>query len=635
MNIVWIPFFPLLAFLLNGLFFKTKASIYKAGVISFLGTLFSFVVLLTHFSSIHSGQVVTENLWQWVNLGTMSLDVSFLLDSLSYTLTFMVTGIGSLITLFSMGYMKDDPRPGKYFSYLSLFIFFMLLLTLSSNLLVLFFGWEGVGLCSYLLIGFWYEDNAKASAGKKAFITNRIGDFGVVLGLMGYAIVLGTINFQDFKSLPLDLILQNEFLLTISSLLLVFGVTGKSAQLPLYVWLPDAMAGPTPVTALIHAATMVTAGIFLLCRISFIIAPLAIVMNVIAWIGALTALFAAFIAVTQKDIKKVLAYSTVSQIGYMMLACGVGAFSSGMFHVFTHGFFKALLFLSAGAIIFSLHHEQDITHMGGLRHKMPKTFLIFLIALLAISGLPFFAGFFSKDEIMWLTLNFNDSGIILYIISLVTAGLTSFYMTRLFCLVFLGKSRFHEDKDHPIHDPSWLMLLPLTLLALCTLCVGYLGLPHFLSHDNARMFQIFLEKNLKVSTEIIYSEQIEHMMMFLSVLVVIFSMLFAFIIYVKKENVAEKLKDKFFKIWSFSFAKGKLDEFYAFTLLRPFHKVAHFSMDVLEAKVINNAVEKFAGFFSLSSYFINKNKEDSLQGNLLWILCGLIVALLFFIFFLF
>ena len=378
-----IPLFPILAFFTNGLILRTQAKNSIAGFISFLGTFISFIFVCLLYPYVKEAPVASQ-LWPWMQFSDFNLEVKFLMDNLSFILAVMVTGIGSLITLFAIVSMDHDERPGKFFSYLSLFIFSILLLTLSENFLVLFFGWEGVGLCSYLLIGFWYTDIEKAMAGRKAFVANRVGDLGVVLGIVGYAMVFKTISFVDLKSISVDTVLANKELLTISSLFLVLGATGKSAQIPLFVWLPDAMSGPTPVSALIHAATMVTAGIFMLCRISFVITHLSTVLEVIAWIGSLTALMAAIIAVTQSDIKKVLAYSTVSQIGFMMAACGAGAFSSGMFHVFTHAFFKALLFLGAGAVIYCLHHEQNMFHMGSLKNKMPKKKTIIFMRHLSV-----------------------------------------------------------------------------------------------------------------------------------------------------------------------------------------------------------------------------------------------------------
>lgn len=621
-----IPIFPLFAFLINGLFLKSQAKNSIAGIISFAGTFISFIFVCLLFPHVQNGPI-SAHLWQWISFSTFNFEIKFLLDQLSVILAIMVTGIGSLITLFAIGYMDHDERPGKFFSYLSLFIFSMLLLTLSDNLLVLFFGWEGVGLCSYLLIGFWYDDIEKAKAGRKAFVANRVGDLGVVLGIIGYALVFKTISFTDFKTINVDLIIQNKELITLSSLFLVLGVTGKSAQIPLYVWLPDAMSGPTPVSALIHAATMVTAGIFLLCRISFVIVNIPIVLDVISWIGAATALMAAIIAVTQSDIKKVLAYSTVSQIGFMMCACGVGAFSSGMFHVFTHAFFKALLFLGSGAVIYCLHHEQNMFKMGGLKNKMPKTFWCFVVALLAISGFPMFSGFFSKDEIMWLAFNKPVTGQYLFGVLLVSATLTAFYMTRLVCLTFLSSDKTHEDPKHPIHDAPLIMIIPLAILSLCSIFVGYLGLPHFMSHDNARSFQLFVEKAVVAPKPAIFDEHTEHLLMALTIGLTLISMILAYIMYVKNEEarMADKFKLSLKKLWEFSNNKFFIDELYEKLFLGPIRSFAHFLVDIIEKYVIDGLVKSVGILNYQTSVFLKTVRGIELQSNVFLMILGFMV----------
>lgn len=623
-----IPLFPLLAFFVNGLFLKSKAKNITAGLISFLGTFISFILVCLLFPEVRIAPVKTH-LWNWLTFSNFNFEIKFMIDQLSIILAIMVTGIGSLITLFAIGYMDHDERPGKFFSYLSLFIFSMLLLTLSENFLVLFFGWEGVGLCSYLLIGFWYTDLEKAKAGRKAFVANRVGDLGVVLGIAGLAFTLNTISFDALKSIDVNLINQNSAFLTLSALFLVLGATGKSAQLPLYVWLPDAMSGPTPVSALIHAATMVTAGIFMLCRISFVIIHLPLVMETIAWIGALTALFAAFIAITQRDIKKVLAYSTVSQIGFMMTACGVGAFSSGMFHVFTHAFFKALLFLGAGAVIHSLHHEQDLFHMGGLRKKMPKTFFCFVVALLSINGFPGFSGFFSKDEILWLALNKPVSGKYIFTILIISATLTAFYMTRLVCIAFLSKDKTHDDPKHPIHDAPSIMIVPLIILAFFSLVVGYLGLPHFLSHDNARGFQIFVEQAVTKPFETIYDEHTEHLVMYFTIALTFISMFFAYFIYVKNESnkLSDKLKLSAQKIWNFSNHKMFIDELYEMIILKPISHFAKFLVEIVEKYFIDGVVRALGIITFQTSVFFKSIKGQELQSQIFLMVVGFTVIM--------
>jgi NADH-quinone oxidoreductase subunit L len=623
-----IPLFPILAFFANGLILRTQAKNSIAGFISFLGTFISFIFVCLLYPYVKEGPVSSQ-LWPWMQFSDFTLEVKFLMDNLSFILAVMVTGIGSLITLFAIGYMDHDERPGKFFSYLSLFIFSMLLLTLSENFLVLFFGWEGVGLCSYLLIGFWYTDIEKAMAGRKAFVANRVGDLGVVLGIVGFAMVFKTISFVDLKSVGVDTVLANKELLTISSLFLVLGATGKSAQIPLFVWLPDAMSGPTPVSALIHAATMVTAGIFMLCRISFVITHLPTVLEVIAWIGSLTALMAAIIAVTQSDIKKVLAYSTVSQIGFMMAACGAGAFSSGMFHVFTHAFFKALLFLGAGAVIYCLHHEQNMFHMGSLKNKMPKTYWCFVAALLAIAGVPMFSGFFSKDEIMWMVFNRPVTGQYLFAVLLTAATLTSFYMTRLVCLTFLSKDKTHHDPKHPIHDAPPIMIIPLGILAVCSIFVGYLGMPHFMSHDNARAFQLFVEKAVTAPKPAIYDSHTEHLLMALTIGLTFIAMFLAYFIYVKNEesNMADKFKLNVRRVWNLSNNKFFVDEIYATLIINPIKTFAQFLVDFVEKYVIDGIVRTIGVLNFQTSVFLKSVRGIELQSNIFFMIMGLTIIL--------
>ncbi|MGZ3689846.1 MAG: NADH-quinone oxidoreductase subunit L, partial [Bdellovibrionota bacterium] len=445
-----IPIFPLIGFLINGGWYafgqapkgRHKAGAGVTGTIASLAIFASFIVSLICFFQLSGMEgehrILEQTLYPWITIGKFNLDISFRVDSLSTLFTLVITGVGTLIHLYSIGYMSHDESPGKFFSYLNLFCFAMLMLVLGSSLPILFLGWEGVGLCSYLLIGYWYTDEEKAKAGKKAFVVNRIGDFGFLLGMFMIFDKFGTLNFVALKEIVLHAGASlNPAVVTAICLLLFVGCMGKSAQIPLYVWLPDAMAGPTPVSALIHAATMVTSGIYMVSRLNFLYSLSPDAMQFVAVIGVATALFAATIAITQRDIKKVLAYSTVSQLGYMFLGCGVGGFGAGVFHVITHAFFKALLFLAAGSVIHGMHEEQDIMKMGGLRTKMPRTFLVFTAGWLAICGIPPFAGFFSKDEILWQA--FSTGHTWLWAIGALTALMTAFYMTRLYILTFLGK----------------------------------------------------------------------------------------------------------------------------------------------------------------------------------------------------
>jgi NADH-quinone oxidoreductase subunit L len=422
------------------------------------------------------GTALSFHLWSWIEAGPFHFDITLRFDALTAVMALVVTGVGAFIHLYSDGYMAEDEDYARFFAYMNLFAFSMLTLVLADNLLLMFVGWEGVGLCSYLLIAFWYDNPEFAYNGRKAFIVNRVGDAGFILGILTIASALAshgvwTLSFSEMA--------QHRAMLapvaTLAGLLLFLGATGKSAQIPLYVWLPDAMVGPTPVSALIHAATMVTAGVYMIARLNFLYLLSPQAMTVVATVGAVTSIFAATIAVVQPDIKRVLAYSTISQIGYMMLGVGVGAFAAGIFHLMTHAFFKSLLFLGAGSVIHALDGEQDMNHMGGLRHKMPVTWFTMLVAGLAISGIPPFAGFFSKDLILGDTYAGGHTW--LWTLGVITAGLTAFYMFRLIFLSFHGASRIEPAKSSHLHESPAVMTVPLIVLAFCSLTGGWIGLP--------------------------------------------------------------------------------------------------------------------------------------------------------------
>jgi NADH-quinone oxidoreductase subunit L len=637
-----IPFFPLLAFLLNSALIRNKLNNVHAGLITFLGLFTSFILVILLSLQVYKTGPVDVKLWDWMNYNKIMLDIHLVMDQLSVVLCLMVTGIGSAIAFFSIGYMDHEEKVGKFFAFFALFAFSMLLLVLGENFLVLFMGWEGVGLSSYLLIGFWYEEKKNGDAAKKAFLANRVGDFGVVLGMIGYALVFNTVSFRDLQHPDLAVIAANKELLIASSLLLVLGVTGKSAQIPLFIWLPDAMMGPTPVSALMHAATMVTAGIFLLCRVSNIIVHFSVVLDVIAWIGALTSLLAALIAITQTDIKKILAYSTVSQLGYMVMACGLGAFSTGLFHVFTHAFFKALLFLCAASVIYGCHHEQNIFKMGGLKQKMPVTFWTFLIGFLAISGIPGFCGFFSKDEILSMAFTNPGNGIFLYSVGLVSALLTAFYMTRMLVLVFIvPPSEHHDDHNgqdhhdshgsHEIHESPSLMTIPLIILALCSFSAGYVGMPHlFGGHDHSRLFQSFVEKFTAAPTGHHHlSEETEIIMMVVTTVLILTSMGLAYYIYVKNdhEKMRDRLKAKFLGLWTISSTKFKVDELYEAVIIEPLYAIGNFLVDVIETHVINGVVKGVTKFVNTSGDFLEETKPEKLEVGILYIIIGLTILL--------
>ena len=508
-NIVWlIPGLPLFGFLFHAFVggwliqrLGTKVGRWLVGALATLLVLASFALSVRVMVDLRAlgdapraiVSLVPGHAWvPWIAIGDLKVGYQALVDPLSILMCLIVTGVGGLIHLYATGYMAEDRDYARFFTYFNLFIFFMLMLVLSESILLMFVGWEGVGLCSYLLIAFWYEDVENSKAGNKAFIVNRIGDVGFALGVMTIFALFGTLSFYrpdggGFLDLAAKGLTAHgpltASIATLIGLLLFIGATGKSAQFPLYVWLPDAMAGPTPVSALIHAATMVTAGVVMVARVSPLIVHSSIAMTVIASVGVFTALFAATIGLTQNDIKKVLAYSTVSQLGYMFLGCGVGAFTSGMFHVTTHAFFKALLFLGAGSVIHALGGEQDLRKMGGLRAKLPATFATMAVAWLAISGIPPLAGFWSKDEILAKAMGFPGIGMVLYAVGLVTAVLTAFYMTRLMMKAFFTKARFGE---HPageghghgaLHESPPSMLIPLVILAILSFVGGWIGTP--------------------------------------------------------------------------------------------------------------------------------------------------------------
>ncbi len=560
---------PLAGFLFNGLRFKSK-NYMLAGCVATGASVISFICSLCLVYQIAEGQGegarVMASFFQWLNYGQLHAEAGFVVDRISAIMILVITGVGSLIHLFSIGYMSHDQRPTKYFAYLNLFLFNMLLLVLGDNLLVMFVGWEGVGLCSYLLIGFWFSDEAKAAAGMKAFVTNRIGDAGFLLGIFMLFITFGSVHFQEIIArAPQVAEVGWTGPITLACLFLFIGACGKSAQIPLYVWLPDAMAGPTPVSALIHAATMVTAGVYMIVRLHpvFLMAPNA--LCVIACIGALTAVFAATIGIVQNDIKKILAYSTVSQLGYMFLACGVGAFNAAMFHLMTHAFFKALMFLGSGSVIHAMHEEQDIRKMGGLKKYMPITHATFFIGWLAIIGLPPFAGFFSKDEILFQAFASWHGGFGLYAMGLLAAGCTAFYMTRLMALTFWGKSRFGHDV-HP-HESPPSMTIPLIVLAVLSAVGGWLGfpesfhLPNFLEH--------WFEGSIHVTALRGDYAQAEVPLMVLSVAV---AALFAFLaqrLYLFYPNTISQCSKKLGSFYELVRDKYRIDELYEAAIIKP------------------------------------------------------------------
>jgi NADH-quinone oxidoreductase subunit L len=537
----WIVFLPLIGAIINGLFgAKIQKALGKGAigliacapvVIAFALSVYAFIILA---GLEPQRRFLLDNLYRWIDLGSLKVDMAFMVDPLSAVMILIVTGIGGLIHIYATGYMHEDNAFWRFFAYLNLFTAAMLTLVLGDSLLLLFVGWEGVGLCSYALIGFWYTDHANARAGNKAFIVNRVGDFGFVLGMFLLFWSLdaqghGTLTFRQMvEAAPSikDMTIWGMPVITLATLLLFIGATGKSAQIPLFVWLPDAMAGPTPVSALIHAATMVTAGVYMTARLNVFFSMAPATLNVIAVIGVVTALVAATIALTQFDIKKVLAYSTVSQLGYMFIGVGVGGYAAAIFHLMTHAFFKACLFLGSGSVIHAMHHEQDMRKMGGLKQWMRITFATFFISVLAIAGFPPFAGFFSKDEILWLAASNHYWGI--WFLALCGAGLTAFYMFRQLFMTFYGECRAdHHTKDH-LHESPAVMTLPLIVLAAGAVLAGFIGLPAVLGGSQ---FADWLEPVIHVHAEAHGSHELEWGLMGLSVAVAASGALIAYLMY--------------------------------------------------------------------------------------------------------
>ncbi len=626
--------FPLLGFLFNGVRFKSKN--YKlAGGLATAAVFASFMVAVTLVVKLigmeEGSRQITAHLFSWIHIGDFVANASFLLDPISAVMILIITGVGTLIHLFSIGYMSHDERPSKYFAYLNLFLFNMMLLVLGDNLLILFVGWEGVGLCSYLLIGFWFSDSEKAAAGMKAFITNRIGDAAFLIGLFIIFFQFGSIEFLTINSLlPTTAEVGWFGPMTLACLFLFIGATGKSAQIPLYVWLPDAMAGPTPVSALIHAATMVTAGVYLIVRLSglYLLAPN--VMMLIAIIGGLTAFFAATIAITQNDIKKILAYSTVSQLGYMFLAVGVGAFVPALFHLMTHAFFKALMFLGSGSVIHAMHEEQDIRKMGGLKKYMPITHFTFLLGWLAIIGVPPLAGFFSKDEILWYTYASPQGSKILWILGVVTAAMTAFYMTRLMALTFWGKSRVAKDV-HP-HESPVSMLIPLVVLGVLSVIGGWIGIPHVISAVLPGHIPNVLEHWLEPVVKNINLGEIsvaaEWGGMLLSITAVAFSATLAYLFYgSSKSEMPNKISTALGPIYKLISGKYFIDELYFGKIINPLIDMSKGLWLYIDVNFIDKITYLAADFAAGCGRGVRDLQNGNIQRYAMYMSIGLIIVL--------
>jgi NADH-quinone oxidoreductase subunit L len=587
-----IPLFPLLGFLIVGLLNKNLSK----GIVSVIAcgsVLISFVIAILAFIQIlqaPEGQTsLTFTVFEWINTGGFSAPFAFLVDPLSGLMLLIITGVGFLIHLYSVGYMHDDAGFNRFFAYLNLFIFFMLVLVMGSNYLMMFVGWEGVGLCSYLLIGFWFKNQEYNNAAKKAFIMNRIGDLGLILGIFMIFINFGSIQYAEVFAKAAGFS-SGDQLITIITLLLFVGAIGKSAQIPLYTWLPDAMAGPTPVSALIHAATMVTAGIYMIARnnILYTLAPLT--LEIVLIIGLATSIFAATIAVAQNDIKKVLAYSTVSQLGLMFVALGLGAYSTGVFHMATHAFFKALLFLGAGSVIHGMSGDQDIRNMGGLSKKMKTTFFTFLIGTLAISGIPPFAGFFSKDEILTAAFEHN---IIIWALALFASLLTAFYMFRLLFLTFSGESRASHEVQHHIHESPKSMWIPLAVLAVLSAIGGFMGVPEALGGSHALgsfLDPVFAGSKALAGEGHHLGHSTEYTLMGVVVALTIVLIVVAYSMYVKGSKVPGKDESAYNPLHKILYNKYYIDELYDALFVKPTQAISRLFDSLVDRLVIDNIV---------------------------------------------
>jgi NADH-quinone oxidoreductase subunit L len=628
-------FAPLVGFVINGFRYKQHSAELAGGiasgaaVISFICSVLLAVELIAMPSE---SRKISLTIFDWISVADLKINAAFVVDQISAVMVLIITGVGSLIHLFSISYMHHDKGVAKYFSYLNFFLFNMLLLVLGENLLVMFVGWEGVGLCSYLLIGFWFTDKEKATAGMKAFITNRIGDAAFLLGMFVLFINFGTLSFSEIiQKVPTVAEIGWLGPVTLATMFLFIGATGKSAQIPLYVWLPDAMAGPTPVSALIHAATMVTAGVYMIVRLSpvFIIAPNT--MMVIAIVGAATAVFAATIGMVQNDIKKVLAYSTVSQLGYMFLACGVGAFGAAMAHLMTHAFFKALMFLGSGSVIHAMSEEQDIRKMGGLKKHMPITHATFLLGWLAIIGIPPFAGFFSKDEILWMSFHSPMGHWGLWLAGVIGAVLTAFYMTRLMALTFWGKSRV-DKKIHPHESPA-LMTVPLIILGILSVIGGWVAIPHVLGQHLGHipnLLENWYEPIVAKIPNLAHAEEImEWGLMGVSVVAAALSAIAAFVLYIRSPDLPVRLADKFSRTHKVILNKYYVDELYFGSIINPLVNVSKSIWYYVDVNLIDKTTYVVADLVRGGGSFVRAMQNGNIQQYGMYIALGLVISLTF------
>jgi NADH-quinone oxidoreductase subunit L len=630
---IWlIPLLPFAGFLLNGIL-GSRLPRWLVSTIGLLAPFLSFVLVLNAYaltsisaaSCTGCGPVAAAPLpyvetfpYPWIAIGGLRADFSFFLDPLSLVMLLVVTGVGFLIHIYSVGYMAHEEGYARYFSFLNLFLFFMTVLVLAGNVLLMFVGWEGVGLASYLLIGFYFKRASAAAAGKKAFIVNRIGDFGFLIGIFLIVVNFGTLNFHQIAAVLALRATWHGGVLTAICLCLLMGAAGKSAQLPLYVWLPDAMEGPTPVSALIHAATMVTAGVYMIARTHFLFDRAPIALAIVAIVGAATAIFAATIALAQTDIKRVLAYSTISQLGYMFLACGVAAYSAAIFHLVTHAFFKALLFLAAGSVIHAMGGEQDMRKMGGLRKKIPVTFWTMTIAVFTIAGFPPLAAFFSKDAILYAAFVSGTGGVFLWLVGLLTAMLTSFYMFRLWYMTFFGELRTADI--HP-HESPRSMRAPLIILALLSICGGWIGI---------ESFSAFLAPSVGLHPTVSTTPHLELILTIVAVLAALEGWLIADKYYRRKTERPAQLAAAMPAGYKLLANKYYVDEIYGTVLVKPLFNFSRYFLGwVVDTGILGGIAWLLAGSANLSGAILQRWQSGNLRSYAAWLTAAAAVILLF------
>jgi NADH-quinone oxidoreductase subunit L len=626
-DIFWlIPFIPAISTFILAVFGtrlpRKYVSFQACGAVflSFTLSLISFFWLL---QLPHDQIPVTKTLFSWIDAGRFHADFAFQLDPLSSIMTLVVTGVGFLIHVYSIGYMAEDRSYSRFFTYMNLFTFAMLILVTADNLVLMFVGWEGVGLCSYLLIGFWFEKHSAANAGKKAFLVNRVGDAGFLLGILFIFVHLGSTQFTHITHMAESGQITTG-LATLIGLLLFMGATGKSAQIPLYIWLPDAMEGPTPVSALIHAATMVTAGVYMVARLNPLYGLSLTASQAVALVGAVTAVYAGTMALTQNDIKRVLAYSTISQIGYMFIGCGVGAYAAGIFHLFTHAFFKSLLFLAAGSVMHALSGELDMRKMGGLKKYLPRTYPVFLIGAVAIAGVPFLSGFFSKDAI--LTQAFAQRQYLVWLLGISGAVLTAFYMFRLIFLTFHGKERIEPEAKAHVHESPPVMTIPLMVLAFFSIVAGYAGLPLVVG-EKANLFFAFLDPVMHAGHEAHLKIGTEWLLILISTAVALLGIFIAYLFYIRDTSLPHALVRRFPRLYRLLYNKYYVDEIYNAVIVNPLLEGSDWIYGHFDVKVIDGAANGAADTTGFLSRWFSRFQTGWLKDYALIFLLGVIILL--------